>query len=408
MFNNIDYDNIIAKATEIIKITDRQKFIDIIKYALQKISDNDICLSNPEIIISEGTIPEQINVYSSNPLIVANKLSNALFENGSETVFLKTVIPNQELELYILNRNLINFYRFPIIKSVNTQQLFAPAEVKINEMNFKLMDPLIELIEIYHKLYIPWPDKWDTSQLIEEKLYQLYRNIHDNKDEKTGGAGDFLFNIRQSIYDQMQTIDFGLLIGHWAYHLLYPNTSYYKYEKIQVLANENLAPIDICKKLNKILRSDLTISFQTEKVQIPYDYWLERTTYYITHDNKKNAIMDSFNTLNYEIVPYITTKNNIRIAHPFTLCRFFLIDRFILVILEKMKILKADIKIKNILHIVDILRTVAYKTERTDYIGIYTDSHQEKKKLVKSQDQKFIPYIPYQYKQKIGSLREIK
>jgi hypothetical protein len=415
MFNDIDFTELIDRAKSVINDDDRKKFQDVISHTLTHIKDNNICLSNPDLYNST-CLPEQINIYSTNPIKIANDICNIIYEEKSETSYLKTIIPYQELELSILNRVLFKFYKYPIIKGIDSQKVFLPISQTIDGITFKLMDPSIELIEIYHKLYMPFPDDWEIYHNLESKLFDIANNksggaIGKNIDKDREDISD-IRKIRTLIFEILENTNMGILVGHWAFAALDKTDKLPVFEKIQLLIPPDISDKDICKNINNILRlEDHFVNYKTEQIHIPSDYWLYRTTYYITIDNKKHPILDTFNSQNYEIIPFIFEKYkdvNLKIAHPYCICRFLLIDKYIINILGQMNLLNEIIINKKINAILNILAKVRLmKFDRDEYDGIYKDLNTEKKKLVKAQDQQFFPYVPKKYLESHGKLRHI-
>lgn len=311
---------------------------------------------------------------------------------------MKTNIPYMEFEISVLGRRMVRVNGYPRVRSMKTDKLFKTIEHK----GLTFMDPEIELIDIYHQLYAPWPDEWETALKLEQKMIE--------SKEISGGDQKHIYNqeshkIRQSLFDQLAHSDMGILIGQWAYKEISGKAP--SNEKIQLLVPTGWTPDIVCEKLDNLLRgvTKFKLSHKTEDVFIPKDMWLKRTTYYFTVDEKRIPIVDSYNSLDYEMVPYQITERGVKIGNPYVLCRFLMIDRWVINFLVQLNVLNAD-SAKN--KIASIYRTVADLRKREgfgdQYDGVYKDAAVEKRKFIKAQEG-FRPYIPFQYEASFGKLR---
>jgi hypothetical protein len=207
----------------------------------------------------------------------------------------------------------------------------------------------------------------------------------------------------------MEYNDFSsILVGHWGFYELFPDSDPHN-EKIQLLTS--LEPEDMLSRVESVLRdtTPLKLHYRTEEVFIPYDPHLRRTTYYFEFKGARMPLLDTFNSLSYEIVPWIVGDKKIKVGNPYVLNRFFLIDRWILNVLRHGGFITSEVyeNKKNILlSKIHKLRSKKDMTGGTDYDGTYKDFTIERRRLLK-QEEKFRPYKPLEYMQKFKSLRTI-
>ncbi len=122
-----------------------------------------------------------------------------------------------------------------------------------------------------------------------------------------------------------------------------------------------------------------------------YDPRLRKTT--LRSDDKK-IIIDVYNSLEYELVP-CAKVGKVDVAHPYVLCRFFLIDYWLSVLLKQPN--------RKLLEIVDKLSSKTTPVE--NFRGTYVNEMIALKKM--HQEQAFMTYYPKKYHDKHGAYRKI-
>lgn len=378
---------------------ERESFKPIVETLINYVKEHKLCFSNPEWMATD-VLPDVFSVWSPDALVDANNITNEIYSKNCKVVFMKTNVPYMEFEISVLGRRFIRVNGYPRVRAMKTDKLFKTVEHK----GIAFMDPEIELIDIYHQLYAPWPDEWPTAQILEAKMF----DIHDTK----GGDAKHDFNaethsIRASLFDQLATSDMGILVGQWAYKEISGKTP--QNEKLQLLVPSGWTPDIVVQKLENLLRgvTKYKLSYKTEDVFIPKDLWLKRTTYYFNIGDKRAPIVDSYNSQDYEMVPYNLSERGVKIGNPFVICRFLMIDRWVISVLVQLGVLNAQ-SAKN--KIASIYRTIADIRTREgfgdQYDGVYKDINVEKRKFIKEQEG-FRSYVPYQYEQKFGKLRTV-
>jgi hypothetical protein len=385
---------------------------------------NKLKLSNPECFI--GKHSSVINLYSSQGLATANNLSNELFAL-SQIVFMKTVMPHVEFEISVLNRTVARVFNYPRpAKHIRTDGLF---ESELHDGQ-EFIDPEIELIEIYHRLYMPFPNKWDATLNLEERLSELVEKRHHIREGhvtddipdiivplEVEGGRDHNRNhqqtpvhaMRRALFAALEFNTVGMLIGHWAYHELQPKTPEPIGEKVQLLTE--FEPDAVREKVENILREfSCHVEVKTNELYIPHDMLIRRTTYTVHEGDKKTPLLDTFNSLDYEMVPYVYgATRKVKVANPFAIARFLLIDRWTLSFLKHGNYITPEVfskKARAILEKVGVLRALKDHVFLTDYDGVYKDLVIERRRLLKLED-KFRPYKPLDSFKMYGKLKQI-
>lgn len=388
---------------------DRKYFRKVYDIVLKFIQRNSLKLSNPECLVTTDVIPNIVVCYTSTGLKSANDLANLLFQL-TPVVFMKTVIPYEEFDISVLNRQIVKFLNYPRVRHIHTDKLFSSHPLKIYDFALQSIDAEIELIEVYHRLYMPFPEKWEKLLAIEETLSQLV------KTRFTGGAcaphevkNEFARTVRKAMHTAMEFNDVGILIGHWGYYELFPTSDPHN-EKVQIISD--IEPDALQEKLENILRdiTPLKLSFKTEEIGIPTDMQIRKTTYYFDFKGQRVPLLDAFNSTTYEMIPYLTFGDKkIKVGNPYVLSRFFLIDRWILAVLKQGKCITEDVMKKKSRVLIDKVIKLRLKKDLVfgeEYHGIYKDFAIERRKLLKKEE-KFRPYKPLDYHTRFGKLREI-
>lgn len=394
-------------------LQDRARFAPVYKLIMQYANDHQLIMSNPECFADSAAIPNIINLYSSNALKVATEIANKMYLELSKIIFLKTVIPYEEFEISILGRSVVKLLSYPRVRHIKTDKLFKSVPRTFDSMPVKLLSPDIELIEIYHRLYMPFPEKWEAAQELEQHLNSILHKEgggrpHPKNNHKPANDGGDVRKIRDALYAALEFNDLGVLVGHWAYFEMYPDEDP-RNEKIQLM--NDFEPMLMQEKIDNVLR-DITpfkTTHKTEELHIPHDLHIRRTTYYLQMGETRVALLDVFNSTEYEMVPYVLREHKIKIGNPYVLCRFFMIDRWILSVLNQGGFVNDD-TLKNKSRIL-LVKTAQLRLEKDlvfklDYVGVYKDFAIERRKVLK-QEEKFRPYKPAEYFAQHGKLREL-
>lgn len=408
---------------------DREEFKKAYMCVLSYAKQHDLRLSNPECLAGGWKAVRVLNLFAQDGLRTANDIANALYEL-TPIIFMKTVLPYAEFEVSVLNRAIARIYVYPKVRHVRTQDLFTTIPLQLGSAGtgdlFQLhtLSAEIELIGVYHRLYQPFPDNWAAARELADTLIQDSKLLSFPSAKHGSGKPDRsgISEVRTALHAALAHNDLGVLVGHWGYQELAgvalspaKPEQHHLHEKVQLLTE--LEPAVVCEKVENLLRdvTPVKLQWKTEELYIPADMHLRRTTYYFetggNQGKKRVPLLDTFNSLSYEIVPYVTGRNKMRVGNPYVLQRFFLIDYWMLGVLQKGGYLTAQVageKRDRLITAVRALRVPEYVKLRggDEYTGTYKDLAIERRRLLKAEE-KFRPYKPLEYFEQHGKLRQL-
>lgn len=401
---NVDINALIHQANQVIR-NERSRYDPILATVISHTHENKLQISAPGWEATGIPPSSGFVVWCENALVHATKLANEIYKKHTRVITVKTLIPYEEFEIWIFGRALFTVCKYQMIKKISMASLFPHAETKMKGFGpITFLDPEIEIINQYRRLYMPFPEHWQTAADLEANMFAVIKKritggAHENKTYST------VRTLRNHIYELMKSNDFGILVGHWAAcHISGEDASH---EKIQIVLNHDISPEQFVKKLGALLRDVSKTRFQhhTDDISVPGDYWLQRTTYYVGDSVERIALMDTFNCQTYEMVPY-HIQDGIKIGGAYLICRLFMIDKWILRVLHELKIIKSS-RAEHILTRLEYIRGIDRLKFGDQYAGIYKDPIILKRKLIRTQDQKFYPYVPMHHERQFGKLREI-
>ena len=324
---------------------DRKPYIkiclDVIKWLSDVQYENPRWLRNNDFSVDD--IP--LKMYSNNALVLSHNISNYIFEKLKyEVVRRNTEIPFEEFSISVNARKLLTVYRFPPSKSVKICDIFEPINRCIAGINIQLLNVNAHLQDMFHTLYKPFPNDWNLDQ-IKDVLKNV--KIQDLEDVSVGGKNkshdkrpnfDKINTAKDYVFEAIHTNDLGIIIGSWALdHILNTmpdksNTDFkkcLKRDKIQMISD-----VDSNIIVNHIKgASEHNVFYKKDNVGLLHDKFLEKTVFYFIIDDKKIPVLDKFNSTEYELVPYLL-MNSVEIGNPFVLCRFFIIDLWVVKMLN--------------------------------------------------------------------------
>lgn len=411
-----DISALIESATAVIR-RERSKMDPIIVTIVRYVREHKLQISAPQWPVDDHPPQDGFYIWSPNALRDSNALANEIYRNHTQIVYVKTLIPFEEFEVCVFGRSLFTVARYPQIKSENMMALYPVTHYESKQFGqFALLDPEIEIIQCYRQLYTPFPEHWPAAIALENRMYDAaHARITGGRHERSSSGHarttpyTVLGRLRHEIYRALKNHDLGVLVGHWAYGHLTGNIP--QSEKIQLVLHQSLEPDTLLRKLHAVLRDVTTLRFshRTEDVHTPGDYWLQRTTYYVGDSAERVAVMDTFNSSTYEMVPYII-DDGVKIGGAYLLCRMLMIDKWLLMGLARRGAIGADIagpKIRLAFDRVGEIRRMDRLKFGDQYEGVWRDPVIEKRLIIKRQDKKYPPYYPAIHERQHGSLRTV-
>ena len=185
---------------------------------------------------------ENIVLYTIYTRRAATLISNALHKQFGKYVQMNEIIPKEEYVISYNLRNLINIYHIDKYKNVNIQNLFK--SIKIDGIYY--FPPEIELMHLYHRLYLPTEySNWENLIKYEDILYNKIT-------EKSGGATESkscndCVTTRKIDINNVKTIFLNflnnenyILIGEWAHRLVDEQQDIANDNNIQIISENDI------------------------------------------------------------------------------------------------------------------------------------------------------------------------
>jgi hypothetical protein len=421
MFKNIINTNYLEDIFNIARtgiiLEDRQKYIKIFDETRSIIKNNDIViLSNFNEILKKGIIDNPIQledsmkIYTTHPRKITTFITNHLHKKFGKYVMMKSNIPNISYEIIYDMRSLIKIFYINRYKNINIPKLFNT--IKIDNINY--FPEYIELIEIYHKLYLPnYYEDWSSLALTEKLLYdQFTKSItggsHDKKNKilvckknRNINVG----NIKLLLLNFIESSNY-IILGELANKLINStNLTSADFDltdssNIQIIS-ENPIEQDYSNIVNYLSRyTPYGITYKKQKLYIPNDNRIYKHTFYIKCQTLTSntfigssgidkPFLDIYNCGEYEIIPYLEKKYDkisLRIGNTFVQLRFLLIDFWLYNILyNHIKIIDTNIYIKKVNYITTTMKSIKKLLpieSKNKYMGINFDEKIEQKIVI--------------------------
>ena len=333
-------------------------------------------IKDHKLIVHEGVHDNHVyTIYTSNSLPYANDLSNLLVEYCKYTQ-LKTIMPYKQFDIYVDMFLVVRFITLATCRDKNIMDIINPD----THNGYLILPKEIELIPTYWRLYsIQFMDEWNDTLGLEKEQFLAV----------TGGRKPH-GNLTK-IYDAIKTIPC-IIIGM---HAIFDECNY----KLQIISHDTNETINSVKTILDKLH--LKYEIRNQDLILHIDFRLKKKTIYLSNQNI--AILDIFNSAEYELIPYIW-RNNFRIGHPFVLCKFLLINLWVCRF-QSETIDRYNKKRKSIFDIISKLRV--NPPAINNVYGSYEDEVIAIKNSYRNQ-KLFSPYDPYKYHMANGTYRVIK
>lgn len=404
------FDDVIERAKKS-KHVIQKDFFPIYNVVEEYVKENNLILSNVETLIKkEKTTFRSYTIYGDNIFRHANNLAN---EIAKITIYV-LMYTNKKNEDFSITVNGVRFIQLFNIQS-RLRRVIVP--VKVGGMS--MYPPEFELIELYHKLYLPnYADDWDKLQELEVEIRkQMYdrRKIlggyHNKQKHQQSQKYKGTFADNKIIMNWLKGRSDYVLIGINAINILNGSNSYY--QKVQILTSCPAEKI-VGEFSNLIFQYiGFRVTHKSHNANISFEPRLQKTVVSVTVPDPKRGkrtihLLDIFNSPQYELVPY-TTYSDLNIGYANVLRMFMLVDLWFLRILFALNLINeralkqsVDVVFENLSN-VDKISLSKYSREL--YLGTYVDIVRYKQK--QSLKNTFYPYNPEQTRYQKGEYRKI-
>ncbi len=369
-----------GKAIEVIR-EDRARYTTVYESIAAFIKRESLIVSDvTHLVGAPDPIAFGFQIYSQTPLEHAKKLTDILVKL-SPFVKMRAVT----IEEYVIEydtRVMATIYQIPH-KSETIKNIIMPIELD----GILYMPVEIELIDIYRQLTsLEDFAKYDENRALEQKLFAKL----DERLPMIGGASPCeqakrieAETLKQVIMEDFLTKYRGYaLIGDWACDV-YAGRVQPNKEKIQIVIDHPIEQFAdaLTQYLDEL--TNFSLVWREQKLYLLKDFRTTRYTFYVQLPVRGNilekAIIDVFNCGNFELVPTVTMRNTV-LGAPFVLCRFFMIDIWIMRLIEQVHGVSSatlQLFIKRCYSQIITMRTKKVKVE--DYLGTLREFAIDKK-----------------------------
>ena len=368
------YNSLIAKANKIINI-ERSSNINIKQYILEFTKKNECFISNIDFLLNDADIHlVDLEIYTLDVHNIAKLLFKELCKKFGTGFLLKINLINKHYSIEYNVRTLCNIHYIKQYQNFSLKDFISPNIIQ-NQM---VLPPIIELIDIYKKLYNPeyakdWLKLLEQSkklQLLVESQISQFMKLKCPSCSSTKKCDKCHQSRNLEITQILKLINI----------FLDDNTDY-----IRLMETPDLISIISCNnieidffRIHKYLSKEIKngIIYKKKNLFICKDLRIEKYTFYLNiskHGNDWNLVkkpfLDIYINGTYELVPHIKY-----VADPIVKLRFKYIS--IMNILAAQKIHNLSIKlsqdtIKKYLDDILIIQKQVDLYNKKEFIGIY-------------------------------------
>lgn len=407
MYAHYSVDSIMAEAAEFVLRNDRMLYAPFFETAETFCAAKNILIGGAvgvDLLAGRPLMKDSFlyELHCDNAYQSAKDLSVLLSQTRSphvpaDTVCLVTNIRHKEFTISINSRVMFKIYaadRFrgqsviPLMSAV-TRGYFA-------ENNILCVSAHMQLIEIYRNLYSPAKmQSWRQDMTNEHTLFptigqaNAQANSQANDEGYVGGwDGDRAF---AAMAKESQDV----IIGDYALRALGLEKEARRLQIITATCAE-----DTKAWLERVLAKtssqgkpgrEARVKYIKHPLNITADFQLIKHTFYELRGDSQVFIMETFNSTQYEMIPYINSTAQ-KIGSPWVLLRFLLIDAWVTNMLQgsagipsriiaSAKVIRQKYKDVNILF-------------PKEFVGVYISESFAKKKLIKDTGEVFAPFYP--------------
>jgi hypothetical protein len=277
---------------------------------------------------------------------------------NKDTLALHTSIPNREMRITVDARTLFNIFALDRYRGAKLVEVMKPPTVTgFFGASVMIMPKLFNDIDTLQLRYNPAHfKKWPTL--------------------RTGGAKQRNINHHVEFAKYIREDPRVVVIGDYAYA---------ERGRLQILID---ASDDELKSLVKhALQADdsrAAVSIVSFATCLP-DFQLRKRVVYLTENGHQKALMDVFNSPEYELVPFVT-HTVYKIGHPLVIARFALIEVWLCQLIEATTGSNLAQRRVELMSIYDrAISEVPRSLQTTDFMGVNVSAAAVKKKIIREQ-----------------------
>lgn len=409
MFKNIIdkeyFQTILVDAKQGVIKADREKYIDVFNEVMKVVIDDKlIIVSNIQKITNSTDVEYDMMLYTTHTRRTATKVSNTIHSKFGKFVLMMSKIPNIEYEISYNMRPIIKIFYIERYKNVILNKLFKTILIS----GIQYFPPEIELMDIYHKLYIPNKyEYWGDLITYEDKLYKQFMS-------QTGGAKCVpcktkrkidIINIKQLLLEFFNNENY-VIVGKWAIELIKNNKNILENTNIQIISENNIE-VDYENISNFLLQyTNYGIFYKKKSLYVPKDTRISKYVFTInfpsinTRSGTNMPFLDIYNCGSYELIPYkniVYNGFNLNIGNVYVQLRFLFIDIWLYNLMLTLKFISEDEYNKNMRQTYEYIK-LAKKEIKPDYndkfMGINYDEMVERRIQLSKNTIKKLTYYP--------------
>jgi len=426
-------DIVYSAATEFIMQNDRSKFDSVFTVIEDFTLNHNGIIGGVNGINMLAGVPKSKDSYMYEIYIAdvennARALADLLYNSehkyvNKDTLRLETKLRNRIYELWIDARLIARLYAladyrgiklFLLLNPVRAYGYFPGESIDLNnesqkERKIYVMSSEIQLLDIYRRLYNPYPTRevisYDTYDVLLDYENKLYNVIAEDiitrasgieqdimSVTRAEGGDDTAHGAAQSLHSAIPIIAKKLIpelskinsttviVGDYALRQIMPNYPYQ--ERLQILTTESME--NMKKLLTSMIANDKDIKRSVPAgakitgikypLNLPNDIMMEKFSLYLDSGGSQAYICDVFNSPSYELIPYITingvgggTSNvaAIKYANLVVCLRFKFIDLYVSRLINNIREGKDEFIIKKINQIARTVKMVREKLLKT-------------------------------------------
>lgn len=328
MYSEEEISALLPEAESYVEKNDRSLYSPLLASVEEYCSAREVRVGNVIHLIKSQPDRSQyyLDIYAAFALTVAHEIAVKLSTTTcphipTNTTAVRTILKNEEFEIKVFDRIICRVFSIKSSGGINYISLLGDCRRPAiwAECKVRCLPPSIALIEVYRILYSPrefslWEQNikvlsalWDEcGELVAEaKLAIELHGVH-------GGAEG------HSPKEILSVLGYPIVCGDIALNKIIGNI---RGGRLQIITD--LAPSDVISRLRRIISGKL-ISVKYP-INLPIDFQLQKHTIY----SGRVPILDMYNSLSYELIPYKEIKG-VCVAAPFVCMRFLLINLWLL------------------------------------------------------------------------------
>ena len=413
------FDDVLAEARKSRHVVQMQ-YLPIYKAVIDYVRGNGLMLSDVETLVRrERSVMSVFAIYGGDISRHANRLANIL-AGINIYVVMYTTTRGEDYSITVDGNRMVQLY--------DVHARLAASIVPVVVDGVKMYPPEMELIEVYHRLYLPnYAGEWGGLCEVEGVLRaaalgggadggadggRRKRGRDKKKDRGEGEAqgekkGGPLWTAAV-VMGWLRGRDDCLVVGVNAVNVMAGVDRYV--QKFQVVTGGDVEGVVDGFAAMVLQCSGARVQRKLHRVGLATEPRLTKTVVSVAREGGGyTAVLDVFNAATYELVPY-TVRAGVKVGHPYVVKMFLLIDLWLVRILGALKLMDRGGVERIAAGIAGDMGRVdevggAFGSGGEEYLGVHVDLARFKQKA--SLENGCYPYYPEQQRYQKGGYRQV-